>query len=77
MPDSNDSTSDTTPPSIIRYIEEISDQRSTNSLNYQHSLTSVIFIALVAGLCGANTWTAVHTIAIGMQEMKSPRCHNL
>jgi len=63
----NDSTSDIT-PTIIRYIEEISDQRSTKSLNYQHPLSSVIFIALVAGLCGANTWTAVHTIAVGMKE---------
>src|SRR3954463_9614019 len=59
------------PPVIIQYIEEISDRRSTNALNYQHPLSTIIFIALVAGLCGANTWTGVHTIALGMDEWLS------
>jgi DDE_Tnp_1-associated len=52
---------------IIQFIREISDPRA-QSLHFQHPLVSIIFIVLVTGLCGANDWVAVESMAQSMQN---------
>lgn len=59
---SNEITPCKTKPKIIQYIEEISDPRDTSALNFKHPLTSVIFIAFIASICGANDWIEVEVI---------------
>jgi predicted transposase YbfD/YdcC len=49
-------------PKIIQYIERIPDPRDTSALNFKHPLTSIIFIAFVSSLCGANDWIEVEII---------------
>lgn len=53
---------------IIKYIEEIPDPRSRASLNYKHPFTSIIFIAFIASLCGANNWVETVVVAQGIQD---------
>lgn len=52
---------------IIQYLQEISDPRA-QSFRFRHPLISTIFIVLVTGLCGANDWVAVESMALGMQD---------
>lgn len=59
---SNEINSCKTKPKIIQYIEEIPDPRDTSALNFKHPLTSIIFIAFVTSLCGANDWIEVEVI---------------
>ena len=53
---------------ILEYIQEIPDPRLRSSLNYKHPLTSIIFIAFVATLCGANNWVETVVVTKGMQD---------
>ena len=53
-------------PTIIQNIEQIPDPRK-QSFNSRHPLTSIVFIALVAGLCGADIWVEVETVGHSLQ----------
>ena len=48
-------------PKIIELAEKIPDPRSEKFK--KHSLTSIIFIALVGTVCGGNDWVAIADIA--------------
>lgn len=52
---------------IIRHFEELEDPRST--VNLQHPLVSVVVIALMAVLAGANGPTAIANWALCKQEL--------
>ena len=52
---------------IIRHLEELEDPRST--VNLQHPLVSVVVIALMAVLAGANGPTAIAKWALCKQEL--------
>jgi hypothetical protein len=52
---------------IIRHFEELEDPRST--VNLQHPLVSVVVIALMAVLAGANGPTAIAKWASCKQEL--------
>lgn len=53
---------------IIRYIKDIPDPRNQLALNYKHPFTSIIFIAFVASLCGADNWIDIENVGKEMQE---------
>ena len=53
---------------LIKYIEEINDPRSTSSINYKHPFVSIVFIAFVASLCGANDWVEIEATGNEMKD---------
>lgn len=55
-------------PKIIQYIEEIPDPRSSESFNFKHPFTSVIFIAFITSLCGANDWVEVEVTGNAIKD---------
>jgi predicted transposase YbfD/YdcC len=52
---------------LIQILENISDPRKP-SCNFQHSLTSIVFIVIVTSLCGADDWLIIETLAISMKD---------
>jgi predicted transposase YbfD/YdcC len=52
---------------IITILEGVKDPREP-SLSFRHSLTSVLFMALVAIICGATDWAKVVVMSQGMTE---------
>src|SRR3990167_3917060 len=52
---------------IVEHIKQIADPRA-KSFNFKHSLTSVIFIALVGALCGADDWVSVQSVGEKLQD---------
>jgi len=55
---------------IIRIFEDIEDPREP-SLSFRHPLTSVLFMALIATICGANDWAKVVVMSQGMKDWLS------
>src|SRR3989338_3055419 len=53
---------------IIKILENVEDPRET-SLSFRHSLTSVLFMTLVATICGATDWAKVVVMSQGMVEL--------
>jgi len=64
----NESTNPTqgNKPKIIELAEKIPDPRSEKFK--KHSLTSIIFIALVGTVCGANDWVAIVDVAEHLKD---------
>lgn len=52
---------------LIRILDRIPDPRKP-SCNFQHSLTSIVFIVIVSSLCGADDWSIIETLAISMKD---------
>lgn len=52
---------------FIQYIEEIPDPRG-NYCNFKHPLVSIIFIAIIGSLCGANNWPEVVVVGNTLKE---------
>ena len=55
---------------IIKILENVEDPRET-SLSFRHSLTSVLFMTLVATICGATDWAKVVVMSQGMVDWLS------
>ncbi len=55
---------------IIRIFENIDDPRDP-SLFFRHPLTSILFMALVATMCGATDWVKVVVMSQGMVDWLS------
>lgn len=51
---------------IIQILEKIPDPRKP-SCNFQYSLTSIVFIVIVASLCGADDWPVMEDVAKSME----------
>jgi predicted transposase YbfD/YdcC len=51
---------------LIQILENIEDPRKP-SCNFQHSLTSIVFIVIVTSLCGADEWPAITEVAESIQ----------
>ena len=56
--------------SLITILEKLPDPRGI-SPNFSYSLTSILFIATVTMLCGAEDWEQISALAEGMQEWLS------
>lgn len=52
---------------LIQILERIPDPRKP-SCNFQHALTSIVFIVIVTSLCGADDWSIMETLAISMKD---------
>ncbi len=65
---SNNITNKELKPKIIQYIEEINDPRNIDSFNFKHPITSIIFIAFVSALCGANDWIETEVIGNAIKD---------
>ena len=52
---------------LIRILDHIPDPRKP-SCNFQHSLTTIVFITILASLCGADDWSVIETLAISMKD---------
>lgn len=52
---------------LIQYIQEVPDARG-QYCNFKHPLVSIIFIALVSALCGANNWQEVVVVGQSLKE---------
>ena len=55
---------------IIQILEKIEDQRRPSQF-FQYSLTSVLFMTIIATLCGAKDWPQVVIMSVGMTEWLS------
>lgn len=52
---------------LIQYIQEIPDERGCYC-NFKHPLISIVFIALVSALCGANNWQEVVVVGQNLRD---------
>lgn len=52
---------------LIMIFEDIEDPREP-SISLRYSLTSVLFMALISTLCGANDWGKVVVMSLGMKD---------
>ena len=52
---------------VIKILEEVEDPREA-SCNFQHPLTTILFIVVVCSLCGADDWEAIVLQAQCMQD---------
>jgi predicted transposase YbfD/YdcC len=55
-------------PKIIQYIEEIPDPRNPSSFNFKHPFSSIVFIAFITTLCGANDWVEVEVTGNAIKD---------
>lgn len=55
---------------LIQYIEEIPDPRGCYC-NFKHPLVSIIFVALIGSLCGANSWPEVVVVGNSLKDWMS------
>ena len=55
---------------VIKILEEVEDPREA-SCNFQHPLTTILFIVVVCSLCGADDWEAIVLQAQCMQDWLS------
>jgi DDE_Tnp_1-associated len=52
---------------LIKALERNPDPRKP-SCNFQHSLTSIVFIVVVTSLCGADDWSMMETLAESFKD---------
>lgn len=55
---------------LIRILEEVDDPRGA-SCNFQHPLTTILFVTLICSLCGADDWEAIVLQARAMMDWLS------
>lgn len=52
---------------LIQIFERVPEPRGA-SCNFQHSLTSILFIVTVSSLCGANDWSEIVEVASALSD---------
>ena len=50
---------------VIKILSKVEDSRKP-SLTFKYSLTSILFMTLMATICGANDWAKVVVMSLGM-----------
>ncbi len=55
---------------IFKILKEVPDPRQA-SCNFEHSLSTILFITLVCSLCGANDWKTIGLRAKSLSEWLS------